>query len=60
MFSLVRPFDGTTNLGKYDERNRIHACHLRHLCGLYFAANSETELLDQMQVFAEEVVPRIT
>ncbi len=31
-----------------------------HLCGLYFAANSETELLDQMQVFAEEVVPRIT
>ena len=31
-----------------------------HLCGLYFAANSETELLDQMQVFAEDVVPRIT
>ena len=31
-----------------------------HLCGLYFAANSETELLDQMQVFAEEVVPRLT
>ena len=31
-----------------------------HLCGLYFAANSESELLDQMQVFAEEVVPRIT
>ena len=30
-----------------------------HLCGLYFAANSEAELLDQMQVFAEEVVPRI-
>ena len=30
-----------------------------HLCGLYFAANSETELLDQMQMFAEEVVPRI-
>jgi probable F420-dependent oxidoreductase len=31
-----------------------------HLCGLYFAADSESELLDQMQVFAEEVVPRIT
>ena len=30
-----------------------------HLCGLYFAANSEAELLDQMLVFAEEVVPRI-
>ena len=30
-----------------------------HLCGLYFAANDETELLDQMQVFAEDVVPRL-
>ena len=30
-----------------------------HLLGLYFAANDESELLDQMQIFAEDVVPRI-
>jgi alkanesulfonate monooxygenase SsuD/methylene tetrahydromethanopterin reductase-like flavin-dependent oxidoreductase (luciferase family) len=30
-----------------------------HLLGLYFAANSVQELLDQMQVFAEEVMPRV-
>jgi alkanesulfonate monooxygenase SsuD/methylene tetrahydromethanopterin reductase-like flavin-dependent oxidoreductase (luciferase family) len=31
-----------------------------HLLGLYFAANSVQELLDQMQVFAEEVMPKVT
>jgi len=30
-----------------------------HLLGLYFAANTVNELLDQMQVFAEEVIPRV-
>jgi probable F420-dependent oxidoreductase len=30
-----------------------------HLLGLYFAANSVQELLDQMQVFAEEVIPKV-
>jgi hypothetical protein len=30
-----------------------------HLLGLYFAANSVQELLDQMQVFAEEVMPKV-
>jgi probable F420-dependent oxidoreductase len=30
-----------------------------HFLGLYFAANDVSELLDQMQVFAEEVIPRI-
>jgi probable F420-dependent oxidoreductase len=30
-----------------------------HFLGLYFAANSVQELLDQMQLFAEEVTPRI-
>ena len=29
------------------------------LLGLYFAANDLAELLDQMQAFAEDVVPRI-
>src|SRR5437762_583176 len=30
-----------------------------HLLGLYFAANSVPELLDQMQLFAEEVMPKV-
>ncbi|ABD09116.1 luciferase-like [Rhodopseudomonas palustris HaA2] len=30
-----------------------------HLLGMYFAANDVQELLDQMQFFAEEVMPRI-
>jgi len=30
-----------------------------HLLGLYFAANSVPELLDQMQSFAEEVMPKV-
>ena len=30
-----------------------------HLLGLYFAANTVSELLEQMQIFAEEVMPRI-
>ena len=31
-----------------------------HLLGLYFAVDSVAELLDQMQAFAEQVVPKIT
>jgi len=31
-----------------------------HLLGLYFAANSVQELLDQMQLFVEEVMPKVT
>ncbi len=30
-----------------------------HLLGLYFAANDVQELLDQMQLFAEEVMPKL-
>ena len=30
-----------------------------HLLGLYFAANSVDELVDQMQMFGEEVTPKI-
>jgi hypothetical protein len=30
-----------------------------HFLGLYFAANSADELVDQMQMFAEEVAPKI-
>jgi hypothetical protein len=31
-----------------------------HLLGLYFAVNTMPELLEQMQMFAEEVVPHLT
>jgi alkanesulfonate monooxygenase SsuD/methylene tetrahydromethanopterin reductase-like flavin-dependent oxidoreductase (luciferase family) len=31
-----------------------------HFLGLFFAANSVPELLDQMQMFAEEVRPKVT
>ena len=30
-----------------------------HFLGLFFAVNSVPELLDQMQIFAEEVMPKI-
>jgi probable F420-dependent oxidoreductase len=30
-----------------------------HLCGTYYCANSVEELLDQMQVFAEQIMPHI-
>ena len=30
-----------------------------HLLGLYFAANSVPDLLEQMQLFAEEVAPHV-
>lgn len=33
---------------------------VKHLCGTYFCAETVHELLDQMQIFAEEVMPRIT
>jgi probable F420-dependent oxidoreductase len=35
------------------------AAGVTHLLGLYFAASSVPELLDQMQMFAEEVTPHI-
>ena len=38
---------------------RIRQLGVTHLLGLYFAANSVQELLDQMQIFGEEVTPRI-
>jgi probable F420-dependent oxidoreductase len=37
----------------------MKAAGVTHLLGLYFAANSVSELLDQMQMFAELVMPRI-
>jgi alkanesulfonate monooxygenase SsuD/methylene tetrahydromethanopterin reductase-like flavin-dependent oxidoreductase (luciferase family) len=37
----------------------FRAAGVTHLLGLYFAAQSVTELLDQMQLFAERVMPAL-
>ena len=42
-----------------DKANAFREAGVTHLLGLYFAANTVSELLDQMQVFAEEVMPKI-
>ncbi len=39
--------------------NQFRKAGVTHLLGLYFAANDVSELHDQMQIFAEDVVPRI-
>jgi probable F420-dependent oxidoreductase len=38
----------------------LQAAGVTHFLGLYFAANDVQEVLDQMQLFAEEVMPRIS
>ena len=38
----------------------FRAAGVTHFLGLFFAANSVSELLDQMQMFAEEVRPKIS
>jgi len=42
-----------------DRANAFREAGVTHLLGLYFAANSVQELLDQMQLFAEEVMPKL-
>jgi alkanesulfonate monooxygenase SsuD/methylene tetrahydromethanopterin reductase-like flavin-dependent oxidoreductase (luciferase family) len=42
-----------------DKANAFREAGVTHLLGLYFAANSVQELLDQMQIFGEEVTPKI-
>jgi hypothetical protein len=37
----------------------LKAAGVTHLLGLYFAVNTVDELLDQMTLFAEEVVPHL-
>ncbi len=37
----------------------LKAAGVTHLLGLYFAANTVSELMDQMQMFAEDVMPSI-
>ena len=42
-----------------DKVQALKAAGVTHLLGLYFAANSIDNLVDQMQLFAEEVIPHI-
>lgn len=42
-----------------DKANAFREAGVTHLLGLYFAANSVQELIDQMQVFGEEVIPHV-
>lgn len=42
-----------------EKAQRLREAGATHLLGLYFAVNSVPELLDQMSVFAENVIPRI-
>ena len=42
-----------------DKANAFREAGVTHLLGLYFAANSVQELLDQMQIFGEEVTPKV-
>ena len=53
----------TNLIGTADEvierATRFAEAGVKHLCGTYFCADSVDELLEQMQVFAEEVVPHL-
>ena len=42
-----------------EKAQKLKEAGVTHFLGLYFAANSVRELLDQMQLFAEEVTPKI-
>ena len=42
-----------------DKANALKEAGITHLLGLYFAAGSVPDLIDQMQLFAEEVIPKL-
>lgn len=42
-----------------EKAQRFAEAGVKHLCGTYFCADSVEELLDQMQIFAEEVMPHL-
>jgi probable F420-dependent oxidoreductase len=58
-----RPMEDINLVGSVDavvaKAEALKEAGVTHFLGLYFAANSVQELLDQMQIFAEEVMPRI-
>ena len=46
--------------GKVIEKvERFKEAGVKHLCGIYFCADTIDELIDQMQAFVEKVAPRI-
>jgi probable F420-dependent oxidoreductase len=57
------PMEEINLIGSVDQiverATRLKEAGVTHFLGLYFAANDVQELLDQMQLFAEEVIPRI-
>lgn len=57
-------YEETNLVGSVDEviekANRFGEAGVKHLCGTYFCADSVSELLDQMQIFAEEVTPHLS
>jgi probable F420-dependent oxidoreductase len=56
-------FEQANLIGSADELiekiGRLSEAGVTHLCGTYFTANSVSELRDQMQIFAEDVIPHI-
>ncbi len=60
---IGRPMEDINLIGSVDrvvsKAQALKEAGVTHFLGLYFAANSVQELLDQMQMFAEEVTPKI-
>jgi probable F420-dependent oxidoreductase len=56
-------FEDINLIGSVDEvlekALRLKEAGVTHLCGTYFAARSVPELLDQMQRFAEDIMPHL-
>ncbi len=56
-------YERTNLIGTPDEIvekvKQFEEAGVKHLCGTYFCADSVDELLDQMQIFAEEVTPHL-
>lgn len=48
-----------TPAGIVEKAQAFKEAGVTHLLGLYFAANSVQELIDQMQMFGEEVTPKV-
>ena len=52
--NIVGSFDAAL-----EKAMRIREAGATHFLGLYFAANDVTELLEQMQMFAETIMPSL-
>jgi probable F420-dependent oxidoreductase len=43
-----------------EKAQRFAEAGVKHFCGTYFCADSVSELMDQMQVFSEEIMPHLS